>query len=121
MAGRLSASPVIPRTLRPCDTSLTKEFPLRQTCTATVMVDDALVRVTRFDFAAGAETGWHRHGADYVITALTDCPMRIEAPDGTERQVLVPAGSAYRRDKGVEHNVINDGTQPMSFVEVEIK
>ena len=56
-----------------------------------------------------------------MITALTDCPMLIEELGGGTRQVLVPAGMAYRRDKGVEHNVINDGMVPMSFVEVELK
>ena len=94
---------------------------MRQTCTATVMVDDARVRVARFDFAPGAETGWHRHGHDYVITAVTDCPMLIEEKDGSTRRVLVAAGTAYRRDEGVEHNVVNDGPVPMSFVEIELK
>ena len=36
----------------------------RRMCEATVLVDDDRVRVTRFDFAPGAETGWHRHGHD---------------------------------------------------------
>jgi len=94
---------------------------MRQTCTATVMVDDARVRVTRFDFAPGAETGWHRHGHDYVITAVTDCPMLIEDPDGSTRHALVTSGTAYRRDVGVSHNVINDGLVPMTFIEVELK
>lgn len=94
---------------------------MRPTCTATQMIDDARVRVTRFDFAPGAETGWHRHGHDYVISAISDCRMLIEEPGGGERRVLVAAGTAYRRDKGVEHNVVNDGVAPMSFVEVELK
>jgi beta-alanine degradation protein BauB len=94
---------------------------MRAACTATVLVDDARVRVTRFDFAPGAETGWHRHGHDYVITALTDCHMTLEEPGGGTRQVTVPAGTAYRRTEGVEHNVINGGATPMSFVEVELK
>ncbi|MTI02519.1 cupin domain-containing protein [Roseibium sp. RKSG952] len=85
------------------------------------MIDDDRVRVTRFDFAPGAETGWHRHAMDYVITAVTDCHMRLEQPDGTAKEVTVPAGTAYRRDEGVEHNVINAGAEPMSFVEVELK
>jgi quercetin dioxygenase-like cupin family protein len=85
------------------------------------MVDDARVRVTRFDFVPGAETGWHRHGHDYVIAAVTDCHMLLEEPGGGERQVTVPAGTAYRRAEGVEHNVVNAGTAPMSFVEVEMK
>ncbi|WP_419740507.1 cupin domain-containing protein [Ruegeria sp.] len=85
------------------------------------MIDDARVRVTRFDFAPGAETGWHRHAMDYVITAITDCHMRLELPDGTVNEVTVPAGTSYRRDQGVEHNVINAGDHSMSFVEVELK
>ena len=91
------------------------------TCTATILIDDARVRVTRFDFAPGAETGWHRHRHDYVITVLTDCQMHLVEPGGTIREVLVPAGTAYRRAEGVEHNVINGGTEVMSFVEVELK
>ncbi|MGB8622140.1 MAG: cupin domain-containing protein [Paracoccaceae bacterium] len=88
---------------------------------ATQLIDDDRVRVTRFDFAPGAQTGWHRHELDYVITAITDCHMRLEDPDGTTRDVTVPAGSAYRRAEGVEHNVINAGDAPMAFVEVELK
>lgn len=94
---------------------------MRKACVATVLVDDDRVCVTRFDFSPGAETGWHRHGHDYVITAVTDCHMRLEEPGGGSRKVLVPAGSAYRRSMGVEHNVINDGPAAMSFVEVELK
>lgn len=94
---------------------------MRSACTATELVDDDRVRVTRFDFAPGAETGWHRHGYDYVITAVTDCHMLLEEPGGGTRKVLVPAGTAYRRQEGVEHNVVNDGDGVMSFVEVELK
>ena len=94
---------------------------MRPACTATQLIDDARVRVTRFDFAPGAETGWHRHGFDYVITAVTDCHMLLEEPGGTSRKVLVPAGTAYRRMEGVEHNVVNDGPKAMTFVEVELK
>jgi quercetin dioxygenase-like cupin family protein len=90
-------------------------------CKATNMIDDDRVRVTRFDFAPGQETGWHRHEYDYVITALTDCHMRLELPGGEVKEVLVPCGDVYRRDEGVEHNVINGGSAPMAFVEVELK
>ena len=90
-------------------------------CTATQMIDDARVRVTRFDFEPGQETGWHVHAMDYVITAITDCHMRLELPDGSTQEVTVPAGTAYRRDEGVEHNVINAGDAPMAFVELELK
>jgi quercetin dioxygenase-like cupin family protein len=88
---------------------------------ATQLIDDDRVRVTRFDFAPGDATGWHKHGFDYVITAITDCHMRLEEPGGQVRDVLVKAGEAYRRERGVEHNVINAGSAAMSFVEVELK
>ena len=89
--------------------------------TVTQMIDDARVRVTRFDFEPGAETGWHTHAMDYVITAVTNCHMRLDMPGGEVREVVVPAGTAYRREEGVEHNVINIGERMMSFVEVELK
>ena len=93
----------------------------RAAATANTMIDDARVRVTRFDFAPGAETGWHTHGMDYVITTLTDCHMALESPAGEVSRVTIPAGTSYRREAGVEHNVINDGKDTMSFVEVELK
>ena len=92
----------------------------RPAAVPTVLVDDERVRVTRFDFAPGAETGWHVHGHDYVITPVTACAMLLEEPGG-ERTATMEAGAAYRRDAGVEHNVVNAGAEPMSFVEVELK
>lgn len=86
-----------------------------------VLIDDDRVRVTRWDFPPGAETGWHRHGMDYVITTITPCAFLLEGPDGEARRADMAAGISYRRDKGVEHNVVNAGDAPMSFVEVELK
>jgi len=90
-------------------------------CIATQLIDDNRVRVTRFDFQPGDETGWHRHAYDYVITALTDCHMELVGSDGNSKRVTVPKGTSYRRHEGIEHNVINAGHAPMSFVEVELK
>ena len=47
--------------------------------------------------------------------------MRLELPGGEVSEVLVPAGTVYRRDVGVEHNVINGGDAAMAFIEVELK
>ena len=93
----------------------------RPKATATVLVDDERVTVTRFSFAPGAETGWHVHGHDYVVTAITDCEFLLEEPGDTCREVDVAAGDAYRRLEGVEHNVINRGSNTMAFVEIELK
>ena len=85
-----------------------------------LQTDDSQVIVTRWDFPPGSETGWHRHAHDYVIIPLTDGRMRLETPEG-EREVILEAGVCYTRVEGTEHNVINDGQEPFSFVEVEIK
>ena len=95
-------------------------FRARQQATSAVLVDDERVRVTRWDFDPGAETRWHRHEMDYVVTTLTPCCFLLEDPGG-ERRVDMAAGFSYRRDLGVEHNVVNAGDAPMSFVEVELK
>lgn len=93
----------------------------REQATATRLLEDDRVRVTRFDFAPGAETGWHIHEMDYVITTLTACNLVLEHPDGTTTESAVPQGQAYTRDQGTEHNVINGGDEPMAFIEVELK
>ena len=90
-------------------------------CTATAQHEDERVRVTRYDFAPGGQTGWHVHAMEYVIVTLTDCPLRLELPGGETRETLIPAGSSYSRPLGTEHNVINAGSTPMAFVEVELK
>jgi len=90
-------------------------------CTATRLINDGRARITRFDFEPGQETGWHIHEFDYAVIALTDCHMRLEEPGGKVREVTVTAGDAYRRMAGVEHNVVNAGDAPMSFIEIELK
>ena len=90
-------------------------------CLSTLLVQDQKVRVTRFDFGPDQETGWHIHEYDYEITAITDCFMRLQHPDGTETESEVAAGNAYIRDAGVHHNVINISDKKMSFIEIEFK
>jgi quercetin dioxygenase-like cupin family protein len=92
----------------------------RPQATATLQVDNERVRVYRYDFAPGAETGHHRHGLDYVIVPVTDGELLIESAAGEARASL-KAGVSYSRLAGVEHNVVNAGSQPLSFIEVELK
>jgi len=87
----------------------------------TQQVDDERVRVTRWDFAPGAATGFHVHEYPYVVTYLTDATLRIVDKDDKESMVEMKAGGSYSRPKGIAHDVINAGAAPMAFVEVEIK
>ncbi|GIR85425.1 MAG: hypothetical protein CM15mP85_20490 [Rhodobacterales bacterium] len=50
---------------------------MSNSCSTTVLAADEKVRITRFDFEPGQETGWHVHEHNYVITAITDCFMVI--------------------------------------------
>jgi quercetin dioxygenase-like cupin family protein len=86
----------------------------------TVQVDNDRVKVTEWRFAAGAETGWHRHGYDYVIVPITT--GRLQLFDGAKDSFAeLVAGRSYYRPAGVEHNVINANNHEFAFVEVEFK
>ncbi|MFN4277282.1 MAG: cupin domain-containing protein [Ferrovibrio sp.] len=87
----------------------------------TQQADDERVRITRWDFAPGASTGFHVHEYPYAVTYLTDATMRLIDKDGKESIIEMKAGGSYSRPKGVAHDVINAGSAPMAFVEVEIK
>ncbi|KQS67853.1 cupin [Rhizobium sp. Leaf371] len=86
----------------------------------TVVSDDGFMRVTQWDFAPGAETGHHVHGLSYIVVPMTDCRFRIEDGGGA-REFDVAKGAVYRREAGVEHNVVNAGDAPMCFIEIELK
>jgi beta-alanine degradation protein BauB len=86
----------------------------------TVQSEDADVKVTRWDFAPGATTGWHRHGWPYIVVMLTDALMRVD--DGANvAEIQRKAGETYIRPAGVEHDVMNGSDTPMAFVEIERK
>ena len=89
---------------------------MRSECSSTLLVEDKKVRVTRFDFEPNQETGWHIHEYDYVITAITDCFMTLQHPDGTETLSEVASGNAYIRDAGVNHNVKNKSNHLFSKI-----
>ncbi len=95
-------------------------FRCDQPAVPTVQQDDANVRITRWDFAPGATTGWHTHGWPYFVVMLTDAVMKIET-NGAVSEVRLSAGQSYRRPSGIEHDVMNGADKPMAFVEIEIK
>ena len=86
----------------------------------TVQIDNERVRVTRWDFAPGAATGYHRHELDYVIIPLVTGQLGLSGPAGATCADLA-AGRCYFRQAGVEHDVKNVNGFPFAFVEVELK
>jgi beta-alanine degradation protein BauB len=92
----------------------------RPKATATPLISNDRVIVTEWRFAAGAETGWHRHGHDYVVLPQTNGKLLLETGQGDQYADL-SIGKPYFRNVGVEHNVINANDYEFVFVEVEIK
>jgi beta-alanine degradation protein BauB len=88
--------------------------------TATAQRDDEDVRITRWDFAPGAVTGFHTHAYPYFVTMLTEGTLRIEV-DGVVTDVPLAAGQSYGRPAGVQHDVMNASPHPIAFVEIEVK
>ena len=76
--------------------------------------------VTEWRFAAGAETGWHRHEFDYVVVPITTGRLLLEDADGSHVAEL-KAGEPYARNVGVEHNVVNANDFEFVFIEIEIR
>ncbi len=93
----------------------------RKQATPQVMVDNDRVVVTKWSFGEGAETGWHRHGHDYVVVPLADGKLILEEPGGAVREAPLRHGEPYFRPEGVEHNVVNGTGGPFAFLEIEIK
>jgi len=84
-----------------------------------VHIDEPHVRVTEYRFKPGAETGWHRHGADYVIVPLDDGDLLLEEPGGGTRKARLARHVPYARREGVEHNVVSASEHAFAFMEIE--
>jgi beta-alanine degradation protein BauB len=87
---------------------------------ATVHIDNERVIVTEYRFQKGENTGWHRHGHDYVVVPLLDGALRIESAEGS-KVIEMKKGAPYFRSEGVEHDVINATDGEYAFIEIEIK
>ncbi len=91
------------------------------TAKPTVLVDNDRVIVTEWRFAKpGDNTGWHRHGHDYLVVPIMDGRLRITHAGG-ESFADLKNGVPYFRREGVEHDVSNASTGEFAFIEVEIK
>lgn len=83
-------------------------------------IENDRVIVTEWVFPPGGETGWHKHGFDYVVIPELDGQLLIETKEGSNIAEL-KAGQSYCRPAGIEHNVVNANDYAFSFVEVELK
>jgi quercetin dioxygenase-like cupin family protein len=87
---------------------------------AVVMIDDGKIRVTRWHFPPGTATGMHQHEFDYVVVPITGGTFTITDPDGNRSTISQVPGEPYARSVGVRHNVANEQSETVSFVEIEL-
>ena len=83
-------------------------------------IENERVIVTEYRFAPGENTGWHRHGHDYVVVPLMDGIVKLMTAKG-ESHAEMKRGVPYFRNEGVEHDVINANDGAYAFIEIELK
>lgn len=85
-----------------------------------MQVENTATRITRWDLPPGAHTGPHVHECDYVVVPLTDGILTVTTPEGERIEAPISEGGSYSRSAGVEHDVANLTSEPISFIEVEL-
>lgn len=86
-----------------------------------VVIDNASVRVTDTQIAAGGMLHKHRHPHPHLIVALTDLELH-DMPAGKSAVMLhQKAGEVRWVAAGVTHEVMNMSQQPARFIVVEFK
>lgn len=93
---------------------------MRSKAQSRLLQETERVIITEWRLAPGAETGWHRHAHDYVVVCITAGKLLAETTNGNVETEL-QLGQAYARPVGVEHNIINPGSEEFVFIEIEIK
>ena len=86
-----------------------------------IQIDNNLVRVTKYSFMPGQETGMHKHLYDYIVTPITAGQLILIDKNGNARDYSLTASHSYFRKAGIEHNVINNGKKKLIFIETELK
>ena len=93
----------------------------KNTATSNIQINNKLVKVTKYSFMPGQETGMHKHLYDYIVTPLTDGKLLLIDKIGNVSDYTLVASYSYFRKAGVEHNVINNGKKKLIFIETELK
>ena len=86
-----------------------------------IQINNNLVKVTKYSFMPGQETGMHKHLYDYIVTPITGGKLILVDKNGNKTDYNLTASHSYFRKAGIEHNVINNGKKKLIFIETELK
>ena len=93
----------------------------RERAKSEIQVENDRIKVTKYYFSPGSETGFHEHTWDYIVVPQTDGELLLIDENGVETNAELKTGQSYYRKAGVKHNVVNAGRKALIFVEIEIK
>ena len=93
----------------------------RKKATAKIQVNNKHVKITKFSFQPGEETGMHKHLYDYIVTPINNGKLLLIDKNDYKSDYDLVASESYFRKAGIEHNVINNGKKKLIFIEIEIK
>lgn len=86
-----------------------------------VLVDNENARVWEVMLDPGESHPWHRHEHPYLVLAIEQGDNRIEALDGTLREVHEAVGGVVYREPGEVHRLTNVGSTRYRSRLVELK
>jgi quercetin dioxygenase-like cupin family protein len=88
--------------------------------TATVVLDNARVRVRDVTFPPGV-TGMHTHELPHVGIVIQGGTLVFRYPDGKSETMNLEVGGVGFREANVTHEPVNSGSSPVRVIEVELK
>ena len=88
--------------------------------TATVVLDNARVRVRDVTFPPGV-TGMHTHELPHVGIVIQGGTLVFRYPDGKSETMKLDVGGVGFREANVTHEPFNSGSSPVRVIEVELK
>ncbi len=94
---------------------------MKNKATSNIQINNKLIKVTKYSFMPGQETGMHKHLFNYIVTPITNGRLLLIDKKGNESNYNLIASQSYFRKAGVEHNVINYSKHNLIFIETELK
>jgi quercetin dioxygenase-like cupin family protein len=98
-----------------------KELPDAALAKHELLLDNAPTRITKWTFAPGDQTGWHRHEFDYATVQQSGGALLLQSSDGSEVRVDYEDGRTLFWTAPIEHNATNISDVEVRVLEIEYK
>ena len=88
-----------------------------------VLLDNETTKITFHRIQPGEQSGWHKHGDNYVGYHIEASKLRYQRADGSIGDTISQVGKAtfYEVGDGFEHNVTNVSDTVGVALEIEYK